>query len=251
MPLMPMARIEIPTLTVRVTGPMHIGTGFARGLVNRTVVRGRDGLVYVPGSTLKGKVRDACQALARLHEVADCSVPFYANIADHREKCLVCRIFGAPSRPSTLRWQSAHLTEDWVNALHPDPESRAVLGQTTTRTQVQLSRARGLASEGRLYTSEFAAEGLTFEANPALTGHLSLTPMRYADEPDVYYELVLLLAGMKMIGALGGGVSRGAGQCTLDLPLAIQVDGNDIPIQRQLNYIEALRLYRDEAKASL
>lgn len=250
MPLMPMARIEIPTLTLRVTGPMHIGTGFARGLVNRTVVRGRDGLVYVPGSALKGKVRDACQALARLHEVADCRVPFAGNIADHREKCVVCRIFGAPSKPSTLRWHSAQLIQDWVKALQPDPQSRAVFGQTTTRTQVQLSRARGLASEGRLYTSEFAAEGLTLEAKPALTGHISLTPMRYADEPDVYHELVLMLAGMKMIGALGSGVSRGAGQCSLDLPPAIRVDGNDIPIRRQLAYIEELRLYHDETKVS-
>lgn len=244
-----MARIEIPALTVRVMGPMHIGTGFARGLVNRTVVRGRDGLVYVPGSTLKGKVRDACQALARLYEIADCGVPIAGNIAVHRAKCLVCRIFGAPSQPSTLRWHSAQMTQSWVKALHPDPGSHAVFGQTTTRTQVQLSRARGLAAEGRLYTSEFAAEGLTLESNPALIGHLSLTPMSYAEEPDVYHELILLLAGIRMVDVLGGGVSRGAGQCSLDLPPVIQVDRKEIPIERQLSHIEALSLYPEDAKA--
>lgn len=59
------ATIELTGLNVQLTGPMHIGTGFARGLIDRTVVRGRDGLVYIPGSTLKGKLRDACESLAR------------------------------------------------------------------------------------------------------------------------------------------------------------------------------------------
>jgi CRISPR/Cas system CSM-associated protein Csm3 (group 7 of RAMP superfamily) len=248
---MPLSTIELSGLTVQVVGPMHIGAGFARGLVNRTVMRGRDGLVYVPGSTLKGKNRDACEALARLHEISDCEAPYPQRMAEaeHRQKCLVCRIFGAPAQPSTLRWHSAHLTKEWQDALRPTTESRSVLGQTTTRTQVQLSRKRGLAAEARLFTTEFAAEGLRFEATPALTGRMQLMEMAAADEPEVYYELVLLLAGLKLIAGLGGSLSRGAGQCEITMPPTIRVNGQDVSVERQLAHVEELALYWDEAEA--
>jgi CRISPR/Cas system CSM-associated protein Csm3 (group 7 of RAMP superfamily) len=246
---MPIATIELTDVTVHIIRPMHIGTGFARGLVNRTVVRSRDGLVYIPGSTLKGKVRDACEALARLYQVSDCQAPHPQRMASHREHCMVCRVFGAPARPSTLRWHSARLTKDWINALRPDPGSRAVFGQTTTRTQVQLSRARGMAAEARLFTSEFAAEGSTFDAQPALTGRMQLTPMTVASEPDVYYELVLLLAGLKIVETLGGDQSRGAGRCEIKLPETIRVDRRDISIKRQQAHVEGLSLYWEEAEA--
>ncbi len=249
---MPLATIELSDLTIKVLGPMHIGTGFARGLLNRTVVRGRDGLVYMPGSTLKGKARDACEALARLYELGECRAPHPQFMAKHRvEKCLVCRIFGAPARPSTLRWHSAALTEDWRSALRYkiDEDSPVVFGQTTVRTQVQLSRARGLAAEAKLYTSEFAAPGLTFEARPALTGRLQLTTMTSVDEPDVYYELVLLLAGLKLIGALGGGQSRGAGECELSLPANIRMNNREVSVAKQLAFVEELRLLWEEPEA--
>ncbi len=246
---MPLATIELPHLAIRVRGPMHIGTGFARGMVNHTVVKGRDGLVYIPGSVLKGKVRSVCEALARLHEISDCRAPHPQQMIADRDACLVCRIFGAPGRGSHLRWQSARLTQDWVDALRLGPKRRAVLGQTTTRTQVQLSRMRGLAAEARLFTSEFAAEGLTFEAEPALIGRLWLTPMTVVDDPDAYYELVLLLAGLKLVGSLGGGTSRGAGECELDVSKPISVNGRSIPVERLLAYTEELIFYREDVEA--
>ena len=245
---MPLATLELPRLTIRVRGPMHIGTGFARGLVNRTVVRGRDGLVYVPGSAIKGKVRSACEALARLHGVSDCRAPHPQRMAKDRENCVVCRIFGAPGQGSNLHWQLARLTQDWVEALHPTLGTRAVPGQTMTRTQVQLSRKRGLATEARLFTSEFAAEGLTFEAAPGLTGRVWLTPMTVADAEDVYYELVLLFASLKLVGSLGGGTSRGAGACEIALPESVLVNGRTVLVESQLANIDGLSLYKDEAE---
>ncbi|MBI3013677.1 MAG: hypothetical protein HYY65_01125 [Candidatus Tectomicrobia bacterium] len=241
--------IELPSLIVQTRGPMHIGTGFSRGMVNRTVVKGRDGLAYIPGSTLKGKVRSACEALASLHGIGDCRAPHARQMVRHRDTCLVCRIFGAPGQGTDLRWQSARLIEEWVEGLRPNHESRAVFGQTIARTQVQLSRTRGLAAEARLFTSEFTAEGLTYEARPALIGRLRLSPVSLADAPDVYYELVLLFAGLKSVGTLGGGASRGAGECVFVLPGNVIVGGRQVPVERQLANVEALALYRDDAEA--
>lgn len=241
---MPPKEIHLDYLTVRLSSPMHIGTGAARGLVNRTIVRGRDGLVYVPGSTLKGKSRDACEALADLYGIGcECQA------VEERRRCIVCRIFGGPGQPSGLRWHSANMSREWIEALGGRHGHPATFGQTTTRTQVQLSRLRGTAAEARLFTSEHAAADLTFDARPALSGRCRLTRMQVVDDPDVYYELVLLFAGLKLVARLGGGKSRGAGECEITLPPAIRVGQREIPIERQLANVEGLSLFADEVRA--
>lgn len=240
-----LSTIELPRLTVKVTGPLHIGTGFARGLINRTVTKGRDGLVYVPGSVIKGKARAACEALARLYGLADCRAPHPHRMLTG-EPCLICQIFGAPGTGSRLHWNMAHLTPAWKNALKP-PKQGAVFGQTTNRTQVQLSRKRGIALEARLYTSELVTESLEFEARPAITGQLKLTPVTLADETDVYYELILLFAGLKLTQALGGGASRGGGECEFLVETDnVTIDGRTVPVLRQLQNADLLEFYKEE-----
>lgn len=244
---MPPKEIHLDSLTIRLVSPMHIGTGAARGLINRTIVRGRDGLAYVPGSTLKGKTRDACEALADLYEIG-CR-GHAAGAVEERRKCIVCRVFGGPGQPSGLRWHSARLSREWIEALGGRRGHPAVFGQTTTRTQVQLSRLRGTAAEARLFTSELAASELTFLSQPALSGRCRLTPMRVVDDPDVYYELVLLCAGLRLVARLGGGQSRGAGECEITLPQSIRVGRQEIPVERQLANVEGLTLFADEVDA--
>jgi CRISPR/Cas system CSM-associated protein Csm3 (group 7 of RAMP superfamily) len=241
---MPLQTIDLSGVTIGVSGPMHIGTGFGRGLLNRTVVSGRDGMVYIPGSTIKGKVREACAKLANLNSLGQCPGPHPRRLAEgeHWKRCLICRIFGAPAYPSTLQWHSALLSKDWASALRHNisKESSQVPGQTVTRTQVQISRMRGMAAEARLFK---------IDAAPFLTGRLYLTPVSFAGDPDVYYELILLLAGLKTIYALGGSRSRGAGHCEIHLPENIQVNGRPISVNLQLDHIEDLALYWEEAEA--
>lgn len=249
---MNLSTIELTGVRINLCEPLHIGTGYARGLINRTVVRGRDGLVYVPGSALKGKARDACASLAGLYLTEKCRVPHPQAMTkdDHHKTCVICRIFGAPGQPSSLRWHTAQLSQDWQEALQPARKEHAVFGQTTTRTQVQLSRTRGMATEAHLFTSELAIEGLTFVAEPLLTGRLSLTTSTLSSEPDVYYELILLLSGLKLIATLGGGASRGAGRCEVDLSSArLLVNGRELPVSRQLEHAEELQVWGDEVEA--
>lgn len=249
---MNLSTIELTGVRINLFEPLHIGTGYARGLINRTVVRGRDGLVYVPGSALKGKARDACAALAGLYFTEKCHAPHPQAMTyeDHHKTCVICRIFGAPGHSSSLRWHAAQLSRDWQEALQPTMKEHAVFGQTTTRTQVQLSRTRGMATEAHLFTSELAVEGLTFVAEPLLTGRLRLTASTLSTEPDVYYELILLLSGLKLIATLGGGASRGAGRCEVDLSAArLKVNGREISISTQLTHAEELQVWGDEVEA--
>jgi CRISPR/Cas system CSM-associated protein Csm3 (group 7 of RAMP superfamily) len=217
-----MARVtvDIP-LTIEVGGPLHIGAGHGRGLLNRTVVKTQTGQVYIPGSSLRGVLRDAAEQLARALELKVCGAPAPDNMCGKQGAlCLVCRLFGSPGRESHLIVDDALLRGDLQGALRSKKgEAYVPFGQTTQRTQVQLSRLRGLAREGRLFSSEFATTGLIFETT--IGGILDLTPIAPDQSEDIegqYLELILLLSAIKMVRHLGGGRRRGAGACRLILP---------------------------------
>jgi len=257
--LMPWVYLDLP-LKIILEGPLHIGTGYDRGLVQRTVVRDNKHNVYIPGSSLKGKARNACEDLARQTGLTVCGLPRVAeasDTADHRPKlCLVCRIFGAPGGNAPdgrgLFWHNAHLTGEWrkLTAVRDRTDAWPV-GQAMVRTQVQLSRARGIAAEDRLYTSEFAMPGLVFEGR--VTGWLGATPCTVADDYG-YYEVNLLLAGLRLVEMLGGGRSRGAGRCRIELPpqVSLQVEGHDesqvFDLSRLLVAAEAMEFFADEVR---
>jgi CRISPR/Cas system CSM-associated protein Csm3 (group 7 of RAMP superfamily) len=234
------AAIELP-VTVHVESPLHVGTGYARGLVDRTVTRDSEGNVYLPGSSFKGRLRDACERLACHYGVSVCGAPRPGEMCRAWEPCLVCRIFGSPGQESGLIIDDGRLTGGWVDTIERG------FGQLGTRTQVQLSRRRGVATEGRLFTSEFAAEELSFGLG--ITGHLDLTLV--LDQPGRYYEIILLLGGLKLVRTLGGGNSRGIGRCRVVLPEVITITSTDfgreeIEVDAMLERLDFLEWYMDQ-----
>src|SRR5690349_14011743 len=91
--------------------PFHFGTGLRDGLLDRTVVRDSGKSLYVPGSTLKGTVREHCERLARLYESKESDERI--RVVDlHDEKkalwglsqmsTMVTRIFGSQQQPGHL-----------------------------------------------------------------------------------------------------------------------------------------------------
>jgi CRISPR/Cas system CSM-associated protein Csm3 (group 7 of RAMP superfamily) len=237
-----LATIDLP-ITVHVESPLHIGTGYARGLVGQTVMRDWDGNVYLPGSSFKGRLRDACERLARHHHVFVCGAPRPGDMCRAWNPCLVCRIFGSPGQESGLIIDDGRLTSDWVETIERG------FGQLMTRTQVQLNRRRGVATEGRLFTTEFAAEGVSFGTQ--ITGRLDLTLV--LDEPGRYYEIILLLGGLKLINTLGGGNSRGIGRCRVELPPVLTVtlanhDREQIGVEAMLERLEFLEWYTEQVE---
>lgn len=245
-----MAFIKIDPITIELKGALHIGAGYGRGLIDRAVVRDRQGQIYIPGSSLKGKVREACEQLAAAQGLHVCRPPHPRGMCGkNREPCIVCRIFGTPGGRHDewmgLHWDNAYLTEEWQQAAEGLPLSYP-------RTQVGMSRRRGVAREGLLFTDEFAAEGLTFRTS--ISGYLPLTAV--LDEPGRYYELILLLAGLQMVELLGGNKSRGAGRCRIVLPKEITVKAKDwdqetIEVAWLLDRLELLELYKEQIEEAV
>jgi CRISPR/Cas system CSM-associated protein Csm3 (group 7 of RAMP superfamily) len=236
--------IQIDPLLIEVDGPLAVNTGFRRGLIHRTVERDADGLAYIPASSLKGRVRRACEQVARKFGLHVCHAPRPVGMCSaHTPKpCLVCRVFGTPGRGSELRWQDARLVKEYRDLFAGDEARRQA--QVYRRTQVQLSRRLGTATPDRLFTSEFTVENLRFES--AITGWLDVTPIAGEDATGGY-ELLLLLAGMQLVNTLGSGSSRGAGHCKIHLPEQVTIGTKAVRVTDILENFDLLGEFAREA----
>jgi CRISPR/Cas system CSM-associated protein Csm3 (group 7 of RAMP superfamily) len=211
--------------------PLHFGTGLRVGLIDRTIVRDHDGFLYVPGSTIKGVLREHCELLAHLYEELDPEM-YEAIASPHDEKkalwtmgrrsqpTMITRIFGSHSSPGRLFFDDAHQTDAEKRLYESQGDYKNL--QTDLSTQVRIDRPSRTAARGALYTSEFGIKGLTFEGK--ITGWLecieteipaTISPGETpAKGHSPTYSLLLLLAGLSMLDRIGGSKSTGKGQCT-------------------------------------
>ena len=234
---MPNIHIEIKPI-IEIKGTLALGTGFRRGLIHRTVARDSDGFTYIPGSSFKGRVRRACEQLAKGLGLRVCNAPQPDRMCSAAKRtCLVCRVFGCPGRSSGLYWRDARLSKAYREAFEKNKRA-----QFYARSQVQLSRALGVAAPGKLFTSESTIENLKFEAS--LTGRLQFTPID--DEAPGGFEMLLLLAGLRMINTVGGGASRGAGWMSCHLPEQIEIGTTKVSWKDVLKNFEWLEVFDEE-----
>ncbi|MCS6862326.1 MAG: RAMP superfamily CRISPR-associated protein [Abditibacteriales bacterium] len=204
---MPNVRVS---LSVTFTTPPSVGAGGTGGtLADKVVTRNARGAFILPASQVRGKLRHACEQLLRARGVPLCQPPQPERMCPHAEgvksPCLLCRIFGAPGRPSLLRFHDLTVRD------------ADLLPEETLRPMVSLNRHRRTAEEQRLFLIETAPHfnGLTFENPEAITGQVR-------DERYVH----VLLGGLKMLFAWGGGTSRGLGWGAVKA--VAQVDGKTV-----------------------
>ena len=241
---MPNIHIEIKPI-IKIKGTLALGTGFRRGLIHRTVARDSDGFAYIPASSFKGRVRRACEQLARRFDIRVCQPPRPERMcSDGTGACLVCRVFGRPGRAIGLHWRDARLSKAYREAFEQDKcaHEKNKHAQFYARSQVQLSRALGVAAPGKLFTSESTIEDLEFEA--AVTGRLQYTPID--DEVPGGFEILLLLAGLKLVNTVGGGASRGAGWMQCRLPEQIEIGTTKVSWKKVLKHLEYLQILDEE-----
>jgi len=178
--------------------PLNIGSGAQQGtLADRAMIKDHQGWPYVPASALKGRLRHAVEQIAVGLGQRVCVT--HQNMCPNESGyvCPVCCIFGAPWIPGRLRFARLNLAgPGW---LIERLEARRVLPKTTQRYGVALSRRRGVAEDALLYTTELFEPGVELAFHGQLVG--DLTPSQVA----------LVLAGLKLLPALGRGKSGGLG----------------------------------------
>lgn len=202
-------RIKL-TYTLTFEAGFHCGSGLSRLLVDRAVRRDAKGYLIVPGSTVKGTLRDRCEQLARLFGLVARSPHDEAEaLREYVAPDLLARLFGSRLRGGGLYF------DDLTMASEDRKFFDATLSlQTSERTQVSLSRCTGAARPQALFSSEFGFTGLRFDGE--ISGHVSDLPLEGdADSPT--YSLLLLVAGLISLDRVGGNKSTGLGRCRTEI----------------------------------
>jgi CRISPR-associated protein Csx10 len=181
----------------------HVGTGAGRvGAIDACVHRDHDGLPFVPAKTLTGVWRDACETVAVVLDGGPAG-----TWSDW-----VTTMFGGHERgacaPAMLAIGPARLPDDVADALRAHPALREAM--VVHRPGVAIDPATGTALEDCLRLEERVTTGVTLSTRvEALRLHPG-TPFPAEAE-------FLLRAGARLVDALGGKRSRGAGRVALRL----------------------------------
>ncbi|MFZ5591140.1 MAG: RAMP superfamily CRISPR-associated protein [Bacillota bacterium] len=182
-------RIEI---IARPRSRWHSGAaGAESGLLDKYLLLDGRGRPYIPGSSLKGKLRAYARHLVNcLNGFVPCS-----GAADC--PCDVCELFGSSgNRPGRLYFPDLYLTgEESGFSLH-------------TAGRVALERYRRVARDQALAFIQVAELGAGAVWQGEITGTLAGEALKR--------QLVLLSLALRQIYALGGGVSGGWGRLNLD-----------------------------------
>ena len=193
------------TLTFRAPVGVFTGLGIA-GLVDRTMVRDAEGLPYIPGSSVKGRLRFFAERLLRSGSLPDL---YRVHALDHRplckeveQACTLCHLFGNPAMPGLVRVGQASPISPW-NTLFRDlcqADPNPVLHRDTeVRPGIALSRMRRTALTDHLFFDEVV---------PAIT----FTGRLYLDHASLAEEIRLLIQVGGLVDALGARKAAGRGR---------------------------------------
>jgi CRISPR/Cas system CSM-associated protein Csm3 (group 7 of RAMP superfamily) len=123
---------------------------------------------------------------------------------------MITLIFGSRFHPGTLFFDDAPLcNEDREFFQAPQEADVFPVPQTQARTRVSLSRLTGTAQRKLLFSTEYGVPEMRF--NGKIAGVLRGIPL--IDAPATY-SLILLLAALHVLEAIGGDKSLGAGRVT-------------------------------------
>lgn len=182
--------------------PLNIGSGAQHGtFADRAMIKDRDGRPYVPASAFKGRLRHAVEQVAHTQGLSDCDP--HRRTCRGDSPCPVCRVFGSPWVPGRLRFARLVLEGpvDVVTGLEELRRQKRV-PRTYMRYGVALSRRRRVSEDQLLYTTELFEPGTHLEFGGTLTGEITRQ------------EAALIVAGLRLLPALGRGKTGGLGWLT-------------------------------------
>ncbi|MBN1593922.1 MAG: hypothetical protein JW941_11830 [Candidatus Coatesbacteria bacterium] len=198
--------------SVSTVSGLHVGGAPVNGdTVSTSFVRDERGRPFLPGSTLKGALRNQIQsAIKALQDAADgpisaCDFPesieqkslrFCGQTGDRSKLCTACQLFGSTLNPSRIFVRDLILSSEWSDVFM---QRKSTMG---------ISRGFGRGLKGSERTIEVIPEGAEFAFQMIVS------------EPHDW-ELGLIFWAMERfrdgLGHLGGGRRLGLGQVDIKL----------------------------------
>jgi len=162
----------------------------------------------LPGSQVKGRLRHACEELARSLQIPVCQSPTAETMCPQDTRipevngqryCLICQIFGSPHYRGALTFRDLVYEPELQ-----EPADREELYREaeSLRPGIGVERRRGVVQEGLLFLIETSA--------PGTEPHFHHVAAIEGDLPGREHALLVLL-GLRKILNWGGGKSRGLG----------------------------------------
>lgn len=239
-----MPQVEL-TFRIQAKSALHIGTGLGlAGVVDRRTARRLHDkdvrLVYIPASSVKGRLRWHFTQLARnlFGKKAICDPDQHCRTLPF---CPICVLFGSEALEGQLAFHDAALAKEWQNLAYARDYGGSLkladFFETERRTNVSISRRRGVAIEQQLFASEVASSELEFDAK--VSGEVTgvLPPLK-VNGVDVPAEIALLIIAARTVPHIGGSKSRGLGRCSIQAQ-EIKVDGITLTEQQALSSLNA------------
>ncbi|ODT03825.1 MAG: hypothetical protein ABS52_07815 [Gemmatimonadetes bacterium SCN 70-22] len=185
----------------------HIGSGFGRPkAVDRLVLRhAQDDLPYVPGKSITGVWREACEVVARGLDEGNDGAPWQVWLATLFGRRVHGRMGGRPSA-KRIRIGAARFDDAFRQALVASPAVRETL--THVVPGVEIDERTGRAMDQQLRFIEMTRAGAI------LVGDVEFVEL---DDGEAAAAMALLRAGATWVEAIGGKRRRGAGRCDLEL----------------------------------
>ncbi|GAH45114.1 unnamed protein product [marine sediment metagenome] len=190
--------------TLRLKSGLHIGTGekVERGEPLHVIESMRTRLPYIPGSSLKGKMRCLLELSygRKERDPKDDGSPCWCG------RCQICLLFGSGStkqtfEPTRLIFRDCYLTEPFVTLLEKI--------ELEEKPGVRIDRETGKAAKGALFPMKRVPEGCEFKIEISV---------RIFDKDDKEAIKEWLAMGLFLIeqDAIGGSGTRGSGYVEFD-----------------------------------
>jgi len=251
-------------LSIRFSSKWHTGSGEGNLLTDRLLQRDARGMPYIPGSTLKGVIRENCEKLSRtlgFKEPCDPhskSADFFNPLSEVLSP--VDRLFGNKFEEGGLYFRNAYLSNDSQRYYFQTGQMERGTHETQQnpgrdyhrsyfQTRVQMNRKLRTAKDAHLFTTEYGfspdkRQGDVIEFATFIDGHHQ--NLVIFDEADPPYAYCLLLAAIRMTNRLGGDKSTGAGH--LENSIAItSFQYNDSMIDPEKYFREKADFYLDSS----
>ena len=242
-------------LSLSLLTPLSIGAGGStEGFGDKTIIRDATGHLIIPGSHFKGRVRHACEMLAKAAGYGVCGGPEASQLCPQpglkgrsgvvpvlagksQTFCIICQMFGSPALPSAIQFadlvmadpydsEQASCKDDAEKLVAVVKKRQGLHGLATLRSGVSINRSRGVAEDSRLFFIETSRPGLAsiFKTTcPIEVNFPQLAGVPGAPGLDEYRKL--LEAGLRFLRQWGGGKTRGLGWANITYQIT------DTPVQ--------------------
>ncbi len=225
-------------LRINFESKWHMGSGEGGLHAGRLIRRDARNWPYIPGSTLKGVVRESCERLSRTLEFPEPIDPHDTDLSTlgafepiKMARSPVDRLFGNHYEGANLFFRDARL------------ETPPPYGFLKYQSRVCKYRILGTAREKHLFSSEYA-EPLEFKTS--IEGwHDNLATFDESDPPFAY---CLFITGIMTVERLGGEKSIGCGRLRITFD-SIEWNQKTLSVEEVFDYLDP-ELYKGARKIS-